>query len=163
MTQRGELRRALSIALTASATGGLCSALMLAVALSPFATCALYVSQPEFSAATVLGLISVIAIAKDRPAISLLSMFAGIAIGTIGVDPLYGVARFSFGFAVMESGIDFVVVMIGLFAVSEVIDLLATDRDLRPKKTDHTGLPISLSDIWRSEEHTSEPQTLMPT
>src|SRR3546814_15461421 len=49
----------------------------------------------------------------------------------------------------MESGIDFVVVMIGLFAVSEVIDLLATDRDLRPKKTDHKGLPIRLRDIWR--------------
>src|SRR3546814_14113670 len=76
-------------------------------------------------------------------------MFTGIAIGTIGVDPLYGVARFSFGFAVMESGIDFVVVMIGLFAVSEVIVLLATDRDLRNKKPDHKGLPISLRDIWR--------------
>src|SRR5690606_24290193 len=118
-------------------------------AAAPFATFALKFSQPEFFAATVLGLISVLAIAKDRPAISLLSMFTGIAIGTVGVDPLYGVSRFSFGIPAMQSGIDFVVVMIGLFAVSEVIDLIATDRDLRPKTTASKGLPLGLRDIWR--------------
>src|SRR3546814_11747748 len=140
MTQRGELRRALSIALTASATGGLCSALMLAFAAAPFATFALKFSQPEFFAATVLGLISVIAIAKDRPAISLLSMFAGIAIGTIGVDPLYGVAPYGFGFAVMESGLDFVVVIIGIFAVSEVIT--SRTRVVRARVDQFWSLPV---------------------
>lgn len=149
MTQKGQVRRALSIALFSSATGGLCSALLLTFAAAPFATFALKFSQPEFFAATVLGLISVLAIAKDRPAISLLSMFTGIAIGTVGVDPLYGVSRFSFGIPAMQSGIDFVVVMIGLFAVSEVIDLIATDRDLRPKTTASKGLPLGLRDIWR--------------
>ena len=149
MTRRGDVRRALSIAVTASATGGLASALLLSFAAAPFATFALRFSQPEFFAATVLGLISVIAIAKDKPVISLLSVLIGIVIGTIGVDPLYGTPRFTFGVPAMQSGIDFVVVMIGLFAVSEVIDLLATDRDLRPKKTESKGFPISFGDMWR--------------
>ena len=149
MTQKGEVRRALSIALTASATGGLCSALLLAFAAAPFATFALKFSQPEFFAATVLGLVSVIAIAKDRPVVSLLSMLVGITVGTVGVDPLYGVPRFSFGVPAMQSGINFVVVMIGLFAIGEVIDLLATNRDLRPKKTAARGLPLGLGDLWR--------------
>ena len=148
MTRKGNVRRALSIAVTASAFGGLTSALVLAFAAAPFATFALRFSQPEFFAATVLGLVSVIAIAKDQPVISLLSMLLGIAVGTVGVDPLYGVARFSFGVPAMQSGIDFVVVMIGLFAVSEVIDLIATDRDLRPSKSGSKGLPISFRDIW---------------
>ena len=148
MTLRGEVRRALSIAITASAFGGLASALLLAFAAAPFATFALRFSQPEFFAATVLGLVSVIAIAKDRPVVSLVSMLIGITVGTVGVDPLYGMARFSFGVPAMQSGIDFVVVMIGLFAISEVIDLLATNRDLRPGKTGAKGLPIGLKDLW---------------
>lgn len=133
MTKRGEVKRALAIAVTASATGGLVSALLLAFLSAPFATLALKFSQPEFFAATFLGLVSVIAIAKDQPIVTMVSLLLGIAIGTVGVDPLYGQARFSFGVPEMESGIRFVVVMIGLFAIGEVIDLLATDRDLRPK------------------------------
>src|SRR5690606_13098476 len=115
MTRRGEVRRAISIAVTASATGGLASALLLTFGAAPFANFALRFSQPEFFAATVLGLISVIAIAKDRPAVSLLSMLLGIVVGTVGVDSTYGVPRFTFGVPALQSGIDFTVVMIGLF------------------------------------------------
>jgi putative tricarboxylic transport membrane protein len=149
MTRRGEVKRALTIAVTASATGGLVSALMLAFLSAPFATFALKFSQPEFFAATLLGLVSVIAIAKDQPVITMVSLLLGMVIGTVGVDPLYGQARFSFGVPEMESGIRFVVVMIGLFAIGEVIDLLATDRDLRPKKAEGKVVGARLADILK--------------
>ena len=147
MTRDGKAKRALTIAITASATGGLVSALMLAFLSAPFASFALKFSQPEFFAATVLGLVSVIAIAKDQPIVTMTSLLLGIAVGTVGVDPLYGQARFSFGIPEMESGIRFVVVMIGLFAIGEVIDLLATNRDLRPKKRDGKVVGVSFRDI----------------
>ena len=147
MTKRGEVKRALTIAVTASATGGLVSALMLTFLSAPFASFALKFSQPEFFAATLLGLVSVIAIAKDQPVITMVSLLLGIVVGTVGVDPLYGEARFSFGVAEMESGVRFVVVMIGLFAIGEVIDLLATDRDLRPKNTDGKAIGASIRDL----------------
>ena len=147
MTKRGEVKRALAIAVTASATGGLVSALVLAFLSAPFATFALKFSQPEFFAATVLGLVSVIAIAKDRPLVTLVSLVLGIVVGTVGVDPLYGQARFSFGIPEMESGIRFVVVMIGLFAIGEVVDLLATNRDLRPKTQGGKQVGAKLADI----------------
>ena len=147
MTKRGEAKRALTIAVTASAIGGLVSALVLAFLSAPFASFALKFSQPEFFAATLLGLVSVIAIAKDQPVITMVSLLLGIVVGTVGVDPLYGQARFSFGVPEMESGIRFVVVMIGLFAIGEVIDLLATDRDLRPKKTGGKAVGAKLRDI----------------
>lgn len=149
MTRRGEVKRALTIAVTASATGGLVSALVLAFLSAPFAAFALKFSQPEFFAATVLGLVSVIAIAKDQPVITVVSLLSGIAIGTVGVDPLYGQARFSFGISEMENGIRFVVVMIGLFAIGEVVDLIATNRDLRPKKTEGAGKGAGLRDMFR--------------
>ena len=149
MTRRGEVKRALMIAVTASATGGLVSALMLAFLSAPFASFALKFSQPEFFAATLLGLVSVIAIAKDQPVITMVSLLLGIAVGTVGVDPLYGQARFSFGVAEMESGIRFVVVMIGLFAIGEVVDLLATDRDLRPKTDGGKAVGARFSDVFK--------------
>lgn len=147
MTKRGEVKRALAIAVTASAVGGLVSALMLAFLSAPFATFALKFSQPEFFAATLLGLVSVIAIAKDQPLITMVSLVLGIAIGTVGVDPLYGQARFSFGISEMESGIRFVVVMIGLFAIGEVVDLLATNRDLRPQSSGGKPIGAKLKDL----------------
>lgn len=148
MTKRGEVKRALAIAVTASAVGGLVSALMLAFLSAPFATFALKFSQPEFFAATLLGLVSVIAIAKDQPLITMVSLVVGIAIGTVGVDPLYGQARFSFGVPEMESGIRFVVVMIGLFAIGEVVDLLAANRDLRPKNEGGKVVGAKLRDLF---------------
>src|SRR3546814_16272896 len=104
MTQRGELRRALSIALTASATGGLCSALMLAFAAAPFATFALKFPQPVFFAPPLLGLIRVIAFAKHRPAVTTLLMFAGIHIGHTGVAPPYGYPVDTLGLAGPQQG-----------------------------------------------------------
>lgn len=147
MTKQGKSKRALTIAITASATGGLVSALMLAFLSAPFASFALKFSQPEFFAATVLGLVSVIAIAKEQPVITMVSLLLGILIGTVGVDPLYGQARFSFGLPQMESGIEFVVVMIGLFAIGEVIDLVATNRSLRPSNAQGKDVGVGLRDI----------------
>jgi putative tricarboxylic transport membrane protein len=126
LAQREGPERALSIAITASAIGGLFSAILLSFASPPFARFALTFDQPEFFATTVMGLASVLAIAKGRLLFSLLSLFAGMAIGSVGTDPLYGVTRLTFGIGILDNGIDFVVVMIGLFAIGEVLEVLAS-------------------------------------
>jgi len=126
LAQREGPERALSIAITASAIGGLFSAVLLSFASPPFARFALTFDQPEFFATTVMGLASVLAIAKGKLLFSLLALFLGMTIGSVGTDPLYGVARLTFGVGILENGIDFVVVMIGLFALGEVLDVLAS-------------------------------------
>lgn len=148
MTTKGLSKRALRIAITASATGGFLSAVLLAVASPPFAAFALKFDQPEFFAATVLGLASVVAIAKDLPILSSLSMFMGLLIGTVGIDPLYGIPRFTFGRPEIESGINFTVVMIGLFAVGEVIDLLVKHVDLKRTFATKEGVQITWRELW---------------
>lgn len=126
LAQREGPERALSIAITASAIGGLFSAILLSFASPPFARFALTFDQPEFFATTVLGLASVLAIAKGKLLYSLLALFIGMTIGSVGTDPLYGVSRLTFGIGILENGIDFVVVMIGLFAIGEVLEVLAS-------------------------------------
>ncbi|OIP09672.1 MAG: hypothetical protein AUK49_06855 [Betaproteobacteria bacterium CG2_30_68_42] len=131
MTRRGEAARALTLAIAASATGGLASALLLSFAAPPFARLALAFDQPEFFAATFLGLVSIIAIAKSTPWISLVSLFCGIVVGSVGVDPLYGLPRLTFGIRSLQNGINFVVVMIGLFALGEVLEMLGQRHHLQ--------------------------------
>jgi putative tricarboxylic transport membrane protein len=53
---------------------------------------------------------------------SLVSLLFGLAVGAVGLDPMYGVPRLTFGSAVLENGISFVVVLIGMFAISEVLN-----------------------------------------
>ncbi|MEO7854139.1 MAG: tripartite tricarboxylate transporter permease [Rubrivivax sp.] len=148
MTKRGEAARALALAIAASATGGLVSALLLTFGAPPFAKMALAFDQPEFFAATFLGLVSIIAIAKATPWISLVSLFCGIVIGSVGVDPLYGLPRLTFGLPALQNGINFVVVMIGLFALGEVLEMLG-------QKAHKQGTPgrvrikaPSLKELW---------------
>ena len=149
ISRRDGPQRSLSIAITASAIGGLFSALLLAFASPPFARFALTFDQPEFFAATVLGLVSVLAIAGGRLLLSLMSLFLGAAIGAIGTDPLYGVSRLTLGHGMLDNGVEFPVVMIGLFAIGEVLDY-ASQR-LRPdfgvrQKARMTIL--RLRDVW---------------
>ena len=122
MTRRGESAKALGIAVTCSAIGGMVSALLMTFFSPPFAEFALTFDQPEFFAATFLGLVSVMAIAKGEVLPSMLSLFAGLVVASIGLDPLYSVPRLTFGFEILENGISFVVVLIGMFAIGEVLD-----------------------------------------
>jgi putative tricarboxylic transport membrane protein len=141
---------ALSIAITASAVGGLFSALLLSFASPPFARFALSFDQPEFFAATVMGLVSVLAIAQGNMLFSLVSLFLGAAIGAIGSDPLYGVSRLTFGVGLFENGIDFVVVMIGLFAVGEVLEYVSARRRYDFSVREEARMKVlGPRDLWR--------------
>jgi putative tricarboxylic transport membrane protein len=149
LAQREGPERALSIAITASAIGGLFSALLLSFASPPFARLALTFDQPEFFATTVMGLCCILAIAKGQLLFSFLSLFTGMVIGSMGTDPLYGVTRLTFGAGILESGIDFIVVMIGLFAIGEVLEVLASkesyDFTVRSKAVMKV---LKLREIW---------------
>ena len=148
MTRRGEAARALTLAIAASATGGVFSVLILTFFAPPFARMALAFDQPEFFAATLLGLVSIVAIAKSSPWVSLTSLFMGIAIGTVGVDPLYGLPRLTFGLPALQNGIDFVVVMIGLFALCEALEMLGARTHGASMATNvRIGRP-SFRDLW---------------
>jgi len=149
LAQREGPERALSIAITASAIGGLFSAALLSFASPPFARFALTFDQPEFFATTVMGLACILAIAKGQLLFSFLSLFLGMVIGSMGQDPLYGVSRLTFGLPILENGIDFIVVMIGLFAIGEVLDVLSSratyDFTVRGKAVMKVLRP---SEIW---------------
>ena len=149
MTKKGLAARALGISIICSAIGGTLSAVIMTFGSQPFASFALRFGSAEFFAATVLGLVSVIAIARGRMLVSLISLFVGIAVGSVGLDPMYGQPRLTFGSQLLESGIDFVVVLVGMFAFSEVLWWVAQGSKKTEKVTGgRTKLP-ALRDLYK--------------
>ncbi|MGI9418170.1 MAG: tripartite tricarboxylate transporter permease [Geminicoccaceae bacterium] len=138
MTQRGESRRALSLAYSASFFGGVFSVLCL-ILLSPvLAKIAPMFGSREIFLAALLGMILVIlAHRKQVLAAGMLACF-GIWLNTIGLEPIQYTKRFTFGQSWLASGIDLIVVVLGLFALSQAF-LLLVERDRSPRAATSTG------------------------
>ena len=126
LNRQGQTQYALGLAIMSSAFGGLVSALFLAFFAPPFATFALAFSTVEFFSVVVFGLASVSVLGQSSMSAALVSLFAGMFLGTIGTEAQYGVERFIFGVPFLKTGVDFVTVLIGLFAIGEVLDQLAS-------------------------------------
>src|SRR5947209_20116830 len=87
----------------------------------PLARFALAFSAPEYFARMALGLAMVVLLAGRSMLKALLAMLAGLWIAGIGTDPFSTTSRFTFGRMELLSGVDFVVVAIGVFAIGEVL------------------------------------------
>lgn len=122
LNKKGFVSKALGMAIMTSAIGGFFSALIMTVASPPFAKIALSFSSAEYFAVVFLGLASVVVIGTRSIGSALISLFIGVFLGTIGMDDIYGVPRFTFGSRILETGINFVTVLIGLFAIGEVLE-----------------------------------------
>jgi putative tricarboxylic transport membrane protein len=128
LNKQGQVRLALGMAIMSSATGGIASALLLMFAAPPFARVALSFSTAEYFAVVVFGMASVVVLGTRSMVSALMSLFAGLVLGSIGTDSQYGFPRLDFGLPILADGIDFVVVLIGLFAVGEILEQVSQRR-----------------------------------
>ena len=122
MTRQGRAAEALGWAVTAALMGGLAAWLLLVFAAKPFASVALRLAAPEYFAIVLLGLASVLVLAEGGALIAALSaMFVGMMLGTVGVEGITGTVRYDFGVPILRNGIDYLAVMVGVYALGEVI------------------------------------------
>lgn len=150
LTRKGQSQYALGLAIMSSAFGGLVSALFLAFLAPPFAKFALGFSTVEFFSVVVFGLASVSVLGQSSLCSALIALFTGMFLGTIGTEATYGVERFVFGVPFLKTGVDFVTVLIGLFAIGEVLDQIVTPGSVaesegaRPRAVPR----LPLLDLW---------------
>ena len=85
---------------------------------------ALDFGPPEYFALTVLGLTLVSYLATDSMWKAVAVTLFGLLLGTVGLDPVRSSARFTFGTLNLQSGIDLVPMVMGLFGISEVFHLI---------------------------------------
>ncbi|MEP2532657.1 tripartite tricarboxylate transporter permease [Shimia sp.] len=129
MTKNGEAHRAVSLAYSASFWGGIFGIGCL-ILLSPvLALIAPMFGSREIFLAALLGIILVILAHRGQIfAAGLLAMF-GIFLQTVGLDPTTYTQRYSFGYSFLSSGVNLIVVVLGLFALSQAFFLLTSPDD----------------------------------
>ena len=121
MTQKGQIDLCMGANLVFSVAGGLFGVAFLILFAPALAEVAINFSSFEYFWLACLGLTCAVFIGTGDPVKGLLSLFIGLAIATVGIDPAAGQQRFTFGNVDLLSGVDFIPAMIGMFAVSELL------------------------------------------
>ncbi|MEO1470781.1 MAG: tripartite tricarboxylate transporter permease [Pseudomonadota bacterium] len=154
MHQMGRGGEALGISLVSGVTGGMLGYLFLVIFTEPLASVALAFSFPAYFALGVLGLSVIASLSGGSLVKGLMAGIVGLMIASVGTDPLSGVGRFTFGQAELLSGIPFILVMVGLFAVSELM-LQAGKPEGERRETVQTRIRLptfrSWRKLWRSQ------------
>ncbi len=128
MARQGRGGTALGIAAIGSFVGGVFATLMLTVLALPLAKLARACGPPEFFGLMLLGMCLVTGLAGRSLIAALLMTIFGLLLAMIGIDPVRGAPRFSFGFPELLDGVGFVPVVMGLFGIAEILTTLETAR-----------------------------------
>lgn len=121
MAQRGEAGLALTTATISSFIGGIISVVALILIAPQLARVALRFGPAEFFSLILFGLTIIASVTGKEMIKGLLAASVGLVLGTVGMDPIFGFSRFIFGFYPLMEGFPLLPVLIGLFAVSEVL------------------------------------------
>jgi putative tricarboxylic transport membrane protein len=121
MTKKGQAEMALGAGLVFSAVGGLFGTVVLIVAAPALAEFASRFSSFEYFWLVLLGLTCAVFITSDKPLKGLITLFLGLLVACVGLGNPAGFPRFTFGNVEMTGGIGMISMMIGMFAISEII------------------------------------------
>jgi TctA family transporter len=150
MARQGQAARALGAAFSASLIGGLIGAIAL-TAMVPFARpLILAFGSPELFMLTLLGLSLIGVLSGNRPLKGMLAAALGLTLGTVGGAPVAAEYRFAGDFLYLYDGLSLVIVALGLFALPEIIDLLAKGGAIaQPAARLGPGWREGVRDTWR--------------
>lgn len=124
LARRGEAAMALGLARIGSFFGGLIGVFFLAVLAPLIAQVALAFGPFEYLALVILGLVTIGSLSQGSFAKALISGIFGFLISCVGMDPIHGIGRFTFGSINLLAGINYISCLIGFFGISEVISQL---------------------------------------
>jgi len=145
MAQQGRADEALGISAMASFVGGVSGAVCLFLVAPPLARFALRFGPPELFLIAILCFIVISAVGKGHLVKGLIASGIGLMVSFIGMDTMTGYMRFTFGSWYLEDGVNMISVLIGLFAVSEVISMAESGGAIA-KVESKVG---SFSKVWK--------------
>lgn len=121
LAKQGRAGTALGVAGIGSFIGGTVSIIGLVVIGPPLAKFALRFGPPEFFSLMLLGLITVVGLMGKSIVKGIISALLGLCLALIGMDVVSGAIRFTFDVPNLMNGIDFVIISMGLFGLSEIM------------------------------------------
>jgi putative tricarboxylic transport membrane protein len=149
MARGGRAGTALAVSAVASFVAGTVGIVGLMLLAPPLATFALKFGAPENAALLLLGLMMVGYLGGGSMVKGLMMAALGLLLGTVGLDPIVGAPRFTYGIFKLSEGFEFVLVAMGLFGIGEV--LVNVEQVIKPEilKTKIRGLLGTRRD-WRA-------------
>lgn len=147
MAQQGRAGAALAVSAIGSFVAGTIGVVGLTLFAPPLAQAALAFGPPEYFALALVGLIVLTRLTGNSPLKSALMATVGIILGTVGLDSLSGISRFTFGIDELDRGFDLSILAMGIFGIGEIITVMTQPtvhtnipnlrfRDLYPTKTE---------------------------
>ena len=149
LARKGEARRALDIALYSSCIADLISNISLILFAGVLAGFALRFGSPELFTLIVFSLTIIAGVSGQQLLKGFGSAALGLLLATIGLDLIFGTSRFVFGQVNLMSGLTFIPVLIGLFALPEIINFFLLKRK-EAIKSQLAGAGATLHDVKKS-------------
>ena len=128
LAKQGRALEAISIATVSSAIGGIAGVIFLLTLSPPLARLSLKFGPAEYFWVAMLGLTLIASLSEGSISKGLLGGTIGMMLGTMGVSPIGGETRFTFGMPVMQGGVEMIVALIGLFVLPELYNMAAQGR-----------------------------------
>lgn len=150
MAARGEAGKALGISLMTSAIGGIFAALAMFLLAPQLASAALKFGASELFAVSFLGLSVLTCLDEGNVIQTIISGLMGLLLATVGMDPLMGFPRFTWGHSALLAGIDMIPIMIGMFAITEILNQTVERTEMK-NITDTSKVSTkltSLKELW---------------
>ena len=151
LTKKGEAGKGLGMSLVASTLGGAFGTIILIFFATPLAALAVKFSSAAYFALALFGLATIASMGSQNMLKSLVAIVFGLLIKTIGIDPISGVSRFTFGIDDLYDGFNLIPALIGLFAVSVVFSKIE-QWNMSGKKIDNVSNKLpTLVEFWQTK------------
>jgi putative tricarboxylic transport membrane protein len=129
MARKGRAGAALSIAAIGSFIGSTVGIIGITFLAPPLASVALAFGSAEFTSLMICGLTLVTYLSSKSPIKSISMAVVGLILGCVGIDPVEGNVRFTFGIATLLDGIDIVPLAMGIFGIAEVLTMVEGNEE----------------------------------
>jgi putative tricarboxylic transport membrane protein len=139
MARKGEAGRALGAVLMSSLLGAVFGALALAAAIPVIRPLVLTFGSPEFFMLSVLGITFVASLSGEDQLKGIVAGGLGLLLASIGLDPISGIQRYTFGQLFLWDGIGLVPVTIGFYAIPETIELAVLGTSIAQQEVGQLG------------------------
>jgi putative tricarboxylic transport membrane protein len=124
MAKKGRAGAALGMAAIGSFIAGTIGVIGLTFVAPPLSAFALKFGPPEYFSLTILGLMLATYLSGQSILKGLIMAIFGLLIATVGMDPITGNTRYTFGLLILEDGFDFLTLGMGLFGIGEILSTL---------------------------------------
>lgn len=148
MARKGRAGAALGMSAFGSFIGGTIVIVGMTLIAFPVANFALSFGPPEFTSLVILGLILTTYLSRKSMIKSLMMAVVGLLLACVGLDPILGAERFTFGSTTLSDGMNIAVMCMGFFGITEVLSM----AEKSPEQADYLKQSTKLKDLLPTKQ-----------